>query len=127
VCASFVEQWDAHGNELSASFDLRYNKFLILGVNEQQAGVSGCSIDKSVALVKELGNRYGVDFLNRTLIAWKEEGALKQTPMHEFWAMRKAGLITAKTDVFNNLVKTKEELDANWETQFESSWHNEMW
>ncbi len=44
----FVEQWAAHGTGLQASFTTRYNRFIILAVNQEAQGATGCSIDASV-------------------------------------------------------------------------------
>ena len=52
--AHFISDWAAHGSNLKASFDVLFNRFIVIAVDEQQATASGCSIDKSVKFVKEL-------------------------------------------------------------------------
>jgi hypothetical protein len=47
---NFVNTWTAHNNQLSAAAEVRYNRFLILIVDEEQAGASGCSIDNQYAI-----------------------------------------------------------------------------
>lgn len=42
----FTIGWTAHNNQLKARAEIRYNRFLILIVDESQAGASGCSIDR---------------------------------------------------------------------------------
>jgi hypothetical protein len=123
----FMKKWHSHGQPLSAAYEVRYDKFLILYVDEATAPVSGCSIDSSVAVVKSLEADLGIEFMNRQLIAWKEGIEIKQLPMSEFWAHRKAGLVTSETIVFNNLVKNKQEFLAGWEGPFSESWHATMW
>src|SRR4029079_18197968 len=49
---AFLDQWKAHGARLSAARDWRYDRFLLVGVDESAAGASGCSID---AMVHQLG------------------------------------------------------------------------
>jgi hypothetical protein len=124
---AFVQQWNSHGADLDAAYELFFSKFLVFFVDESKAGVSGCSIDKSVALVKGLETELNVDFFNRTLIAYFDKDQLTQKPMHDFWALRKANIVTNETIVFNNLVKTKEEFEASWKVPFAESWHAEMW
>ena len=51
---SFLNQWQAHGNDLRASFKVAYDRFLILTVDESAGQASGCSIDASVHLIKAL-------------------------------------------------------------------------
>src|SRR6187401_1503982 len=65
----FVESWTAHDKDLMASFEIRYNRFLILMVDEKSAGASGCSIDKSVHFVKSLEKKFNIDFFDRMKFA----------------------------------------------------------
>ncbi|MCY7409014.1 MAG: hypothetical protein LH473_01980 [Chitinophagales bacterium] len=41
----FCKDWAAHGNNLKAKGEVLYNRFIVLMVDETQAGASGCSID----------------------------------------------------------------------------------
>ena len=50
---AFIEEWTRHGAALKGSFALKYNRFLILAVDESFANASGCSIDASVRFVKD--------------------------------------------------------------------------
>lgn len=125
--SAFIEQWNSHGNELDATYELFYGKFLVFFVDEQQASVSGCSIDKSVALMKELENELGVGFFDRMLIAYKDGDKIEQKQMNDFWALRKANIVTNDTIVFNNLVANKGEFVNSWQVPFSESWHAEMW
>ena len=51
---NFATQWTAHNHQLKAKAEVRYNRFLVLIVDETQAGASGCSIDKSANFMKAL-------------------------------------------------------------------------
>lgn len=68
----FTENWASHGNQLKAT-GLIYNDFtVVLAVDTSVANSSGCSIDKSVHFIKEVGKELNVDFFNR-LKVWIEE------------------------------------------------------
>ena len=70
----FVEGWNAHGQKLTAGFDFLHGHFLILAVDESDHAASGCSIDSSVGLIRDLSARFEIDFLNRTKVAiWENE------------------------------------------------------
>ena len=71
----FLPQWAAHGNALFGDYSLEYQRFLILVVDESQAGASGCSIDTSVRFIKDLGTRLNIDFFNR--LAYSPFGAFR--------------------------------------------------
>lgn len=125
--SAFVKEWNAHGQQLSAGFDFLHDRFLILAVDEKQAAASGCSIDSSVAAIKALEKEIGVDFFNRQLVAYEtEDSAIEVKPLHDFWALRKAGVVNDETVVYNNLVKDLEEFNSSWRTSFGKSWHAEM-
>ena len=48
----FVNEWTRHGDDLKASFEIKYNHFIILAVDESFNQVSGCSIDASTHIFK---------------------------------------------------------------------------
>lgn len=124
---SFVEEWSAHGASLDAAMEVKYGRFIILAVDEEKALASGCSIDKSVHFMKALGEKMNIDFFNRMQTVYENRGELKSVPLHEFWAMRKAGIVDDNTIVFDNLVKNISEYKSSWKTTFNKSWHAEMW
>ena len=68
---TFIADWNAHGAELLADFDLPYDQFIVVGVDENQATASGCSIDKLTKLVREIDADYSYDLLNRMLVSYE--------------------------------------------------------
>lgn len=64
----FVGGWQAHGNNLTAGFELLYGCMLLLAVDERQEAPSGCSIDKIFNVLHMQNEHYGLDFLQRKLV-----------------------------------------------------------
>lgn len=126
-CREFVQDWAAHGQSLAADVLQKHKRFVIFVVDEQLAQVTGCSIDKSVNLMQEIGTQLNIDFFDRMQITYLEGEQVKDARMHEFWAMRKANVVTDETTVFNNLVQTWGEFQNRWEGPFAQSWHADMW
>ena len=124
---SFIAQWAAHGTDLTAGFDILHDRFVVIAVDESQHAATGCSIDKSVHLMLGLEQKLNVCFTDRKAIAYVVQSRITTSPMHEFWALRKAGRITADTVVFDNLVKTLGEFKREWQKPFGQSWHQTMW
>ena len=122
----FVAAWTAHNHQLKAMAEVRYNRFLILIVDESQAGASGCSIDKSVNFIKRLEQQFGINLLDRFNLAYKEGEKVLSAPRHEFEQMLKDGRINTNTIVFNNLVYDLQQLEAKWEVPFKDSWHLQL-
>ncbi len=63
--ADFLEQWTAHGASLEAGFEIKYSRFIIIGLNQTNASASGCSIDSSVRFIQSLEKSFEVDLLDK--------------------------------------------------------------
>lgn len=120
--AGFCSTWEAHGNPLQTSFRIELNRFVILSVDENAAGASGCSIDGSVRVLKDLGNRCNINFFDRTKVAFLVDGAIETHPMNQLKSLFESTRLKPSTQTFNTLVATKGEWDANWKTTPEKSW-----
>ena len=126
ILLDFTNGWTAHNQQLQASFEIKYNRFIILTVDESQAGASGCSIDKSVHLMKQIEQKFNIDLFDRFNIAWKEGDSVKSASREEFEELIKEGIINPETIVFNNLVPTYSAYLNNWEIPFKNSWHSKV-
>ena len=62
----FLGDWAAHGKELSSSFKIEKNQFIIICVDEEKAVASGCSID---ALGKIMKNKIFSTYIDALLDA----------------------------------------------------------
>jgi len=122
----FAIGWTAHNNQLKAGAEVRYNRFLILIVDETQAGASGCSIDKSVNFVKQIEKEFNITLLDRFNLAYREGNEVLSAPRHDFEEMLKQGAINTNTVVFNNMVQNLNELQTKWEVPFKDSWHAQL-
>ena len=124
----FITTWAAHGNALDACMEIVNDCFILLAADEAQMAASGCSIDASVRFIQQLGKRLGIDFLQRTLVWYRDEqGKMVPSQLNKFWALRKAGVVTDRTRVFNTLVRNVAEFRDQWELPFSDSWHHSMW
>jgi hypothetical protein len=120
----FVEQWAAHGTGLEASYTLRYNRFIILAVNQQAQGATGCSIDASVHFIQQLEQKYNVNLLDKMNVTFRQGEFLTHKPLIDFKKMAKDKSVSANTIVFNNLVNTVGEFNDYWEVPAAESWHS---
>jgi len=123
---NFAKSWTAHNNQLKAKGEVRYNRFLILIVDEGHAGASGCSIDKSVHFIKHLEQQYNINLLDRFNLAYREGNEVLSAPRADFEEMLKQGNINSNTIVFNNMVQNLNELQTKWEVPFRDSWHIQL-
>lgn len=119
---NFCEQWQAHGASLKTSYLVAYNHFLILAVDEKSGGASGCSIDGSVRVLKDLGTKLGIDFFDRMKVAFLVNDKVELYPVIKLKELFSAGALNPTTVTFNNLAATKAEFLNNWRVEVVQSW-----
>jgi hypothetical protein len=122
VLLAFTEGWLVHGNPMRASFDLRFDQFVILAADEKASTPSGCSIDDSVRTLKKLGAELKIDFFDRTMIAFKKDEHVFTVSTSDLKGKLKDGEWDQTTLVFNNLVGLKGDLSRTWLAPAGSTW-----
>ncbi len=120
----FLTQWTAHGSNLKAGYELKYKRFIVIGLDQSHTAASGCSIDASVHFIQALEKRYKIDLLDKMNVSYKQGEYIAYKPLVEFKKMAKAKSVSKKTIVFNNLVANKEEYQNHWEVAAADSWHS---
>lgn len=120
----FAGEWTAHGSRLAAKATLKDRLFIVLEVDEAVASVTGCSIDKSVTVLKQIEVKFDVDLFDRFITAYRlPTGEIAVADREQLGKKIAEGIITENTLVFNNTIATSEELSKNWEIPFKDSWH----
>jgi len=122
--SEFLSQWTAHGADLNAGFETRYNRFLVIGLDQTTASASGCSIDTSVRFIQSIEKELDIDLLDKMNVTYYNGPYIAYKPLEDFKKIVKARSVSAKTVVFNNLVNTKSEYLENWEVPASESWHS---
>ncbi len=123
---TFVAQWAAHGHALKAKGELLHHYFIVLVVDQEQAPVTGCSIDSSVRFIKSIEERYGVDMFNRFNIAYRDGSLIHVQGKEDFETLITIKKITSDTIVFNNMVQSLAEFEQGWEVPIAQSWHQQV-
>jgi hypothetical protein len=120
----FLKQWTAHGSDLHAGFEIKYNRFIVIGLDQSNASASGCSIDASVHFIQSLEQRFQVELLDRMNVSFKQGEYVAYKSLQDFKKMAKEKAVSPNTIVFNNLVATKQEYLDSWEVPASESWHS---
>ena len=105
MATSFISQWAAHGKMLDATFKILNHHFLVFFVNESSAEATGCSIDSSVGLIRQIESTYNLGLLDRMQIAFLIN---EEVVMHHFSELKELyskGEITDDSQVFNLLLE----------------------
>lgn len=121
---AFVADWRRHGDLLTASFEIKYDHFIILAVDESSVPVSGCSIDSSTHFIKQLERDYNLDLLNKMNTAFRFGENINIVSLSEFKKFIELNKIDQNTIVFNNMVSSLKELKHQWEIEASKSWHS---
>jgi len=118
----FSSEWRSHGEEVFAYCNLFFGQFVVLMADETHAAVGGCSTDSSVRFIKQLGEKFRVDFFNRTNLAFVINNKIQVLPMNQLSYALDNYFINPETLYFHNLVQTKEQLENNWIIPVKNSW-----
>ena len=120
---AFIQEWTAHGQSLQASYEIRYNRFIVIALDQSHAAASGCSIDASVHFIQALEKRYNIDLLDKMNVAFRQGEYITYKSLTDFKKMAKDKAISLETIVFNNLVTNIGEYKDFWEVAAKESWH----
>jgi len=122
ILESFVESWQSHGTPVKGYANLLYGQFVIIMADETATGVSGCSTDSSVRVMKQLEEQFNVNMFDRQLLAFMIKDKIQMLPLTQLKYAVENGFINADTLYFNNLVATKQELLEKWIISVKESW-----
>lgn len=121
---AFLKQWTAHGSDLHAGAEIKYNWFLVIGLDQGVHAASGCSIDAQVRFIQQIEQELDIELLDKMNVTYIQNERVHYKPLLEFKKMAKDGAVGKNTTVFNNLVSTKGEFEEHWEVPAIESWHN---
>jgi hypothetical protein len=80
----FSSQWKSHGAAMKNAMMLIDNQIAVISVDESLHAVSGCGIDASVQVIKEVEAKYNLSFFERNWVFYKENETLKKMQLSEF-------------------------------------------
>ena len=122
---AFCEGWNTHGNMMPTSFKLIDNQIILLAVDESRLGASGCSIDSSVRILRELESKLGINLTDQGKVSYKNEHKIHVSPALGIKSKVLSGEITVDTEVINPLIREKSDLNQLW-IPAKTSWLNKF-
>lgn len=122
ILTEFTADWNTHGMELRGAYDVVYNRFVVIVIDDNFERASGCSIDKSVRLIKQLEQQFNISFFDRMQVCYLEANEIKDFKAHQVKDKLAKGEITVDTLVFNNTVSSKGEWISGWKQKLSDSW-----
>lgn len=126
MTGSFLSQWTAHQQQLKAGCDLLDGLFLLIAVDEQYTGASGCSLDKLHQFVKEAGRQLSIDLLGRLNVAVLQDDApsWRQIRLPELEKMLSTGAVSGDERVADVNIQTLGEFRAGFKKRIQETWLN---
>ena len=118
----FTANWLSHGVPVKGAGYLFFGQFIILMADERATGVSGCSTDSSVRLIKEIEQKFGVNMFDRTTLAFVVKDKVQLLPLSQLQYAFDNRFVDSHTLYFNNIVQTRDELENNWIIPIKDSW-----
>ena len=119
---TFSVNWLSHGAKVKGEAHLFFGQFIIFLADETATGISGCSTDSSVRVIKEIEKRFAVNMFDRNTLAFVVKDKVELLPITQLQYALDHHYINGTTLYFNNLVLTKEELENNWIIPLNESW-----
>jgi len=118
----FLTDWDNQENAISCAYLLKYDRFLIISVDDTTHSLSLQTHDLLITFIQELEKIFEVVLMDKINVCYKQGEFVQYKDLKDFKKMMKAKGVSQKTIVFNNMITLKEELDYNWEINIMDSW-----
>ena len=118
----FASNWKSHGRPVKGFANLFFGRFIVLMADESATGVSGCSTDSSVHLIKSIEEKYKVQMFDRQSLAFVVKDKIELLPLSQLEYAVENNFINANTLYFNNTVLSKKEMFEKWIIPVKESW-----
>lgn len=119
---AFTHSWVAHGNPLRTSFTILYDQFIVLAADENFNEASGCSIDSSVRVIRQLEEQFSLGLFDRTKIGFLKDEQIEMIPLNELPRALAEGKWSHTSMFFNNVVGSKQQLKNDWIVPADQTW-----
>ena len=130
----FTKGWAAHGKPLNAQTAIVASQILILALDESGQAATGCSIDASVSMLKQIcdlaPSLNELDLFDRSWVLYAspvDPQDWSRAKLHDFWAMRKAGHLDDDVLIVDSTVSNVGALRGAFVKRLADSWHAHMW
>ena len=118
----FTNSWKSHQVPVKGFGTLFFGQFIVLMADETESGVSGCSTDSSVRLIKSFEQTYNVGLFERTLLAFVIKEKIELLPISQINYAFENNFINGDTLFFDNNIENKDTLINNWIIPVKESW-----
>jgi len=122
ILEEFAKNWKSHAIPVKGFGTLFFGQFIVLMADETATGVSGCSTDSSVRIVKDIEAAFKVNMFDRTTLAFVVKDKIQLIPMSQLNYAIENGFISDETLFFDNTISTVDLLVSKWILPIKESW-----
>lgn len=116
----FTKDWASHGDQLMADGKVINKYFSIIAVNDATIQPSGCSLDVLTNLIRQFGDKKGIDFFDRMKLTIREGEELKQIDFSDLANHQE------DTMIYDPMVSTLGEFRSEWPMPIKKSRYNQL-
>lgn len=118
----FLTSWESHGSAISGYFKIIENQFILIAADESAQIATGCSIDKSVAVIKKIETLLQLNLTDKGLIGFRKGDHIETVGFQNIKTAIENGDLTPETVFYNNSITTAAELSSSWKIAAKDSW-----
>lgn len=119
----FLSTWQSHGSDLIGKYEVVHNRFLVLSADESSQEATGCSIDKSVSLIKQLEAELDITLTDKSQVAYvNSNGGIDTVDFRSIKELIQKGDFNAETIIFDSSISTFNEYKEKWRIPAGNSW-----
>lgn len=98
----YLAEWKAHGEPLTVGYEWRDGRLLVVGVDQRDAGATGCSIDGLFRVLQGLESSVGATMVGGGRVFYRDgTGTVQSAPRHELPALAASGALSEDSVVFD--------------------------
>ncbi len=118
----FLLEWDDQGVLIRCSYQLEYDRFIIIAVDDSLNSLSIEAHNLLITFIQELEKTLAIVLMDKMNVCYKQGEFVQYKDLIEFKKMMKARGVSQKTIVFNNMITSKVDFKYNWEINIMDSW-----
>lgn len=118
----FLLEWDDQGVLIRCSYQLEYDRFIIIAVDDSLNSLSLEAHNLLITFIQELEKTLKVVLMDKMNVCYKQGEFVQYKDLIEFKKMMKARGVSQKTTVFNNMITNKADFKYHWEINIMDSW-----
>ncbi|PHQ56743.1 MAG: ABC transporter ATPase [Lutibacter sp.] len=119
---AFLTEWDDQEIVIKCSYSLKYDRFIVITVDDSKNSLSLQAHDLLITFIQELENIFDLILMDKINVCYKQGEYVQYKDLKDFKKMIKAKGVSQKTIVFNNMITSKLELKYDWEINIMDSW-----